>query len=264
MVESEGIARNIFNIVEGAYYVGKDATVLPEPLARKGQYALVYGGDKEILDTGWSTGNAWAGWHQLSCRWFSDIDEGDHGLWIEYWKRDADGNETLAAYHPATYDPYVSDEFGTGVGLKYFTENCEFRIRLLSDGSVPEDKYVAVDYLRIIPVDNWAAKSAYAYAGTDEGSMTVLNLFPEIYTVTGDGSSSYYSLTVDVPWSGDVLWVVPVPAILGSRNYGVVVTDIATDYTTFTIQVYHRSGTTWSGAVNVLCHLDYFPIINKL
>ena len=49
-MDTEGIARNIFNIIDASYYVGKDATILQKEDARTGEYAIVYGPNKEIME----------------------------------------------------------------------------------------------------------------------------------------------------------------------------------------------------------------------
>lgn len=265
MAESEGIAKNIFNIIDACYYIGEDAVESDHPDARNGKFAVVYGPDKEILDTGWSSDNAWIGLHQLSARWYSDINENEYGISIEYWKRDKEGNETRVLRTRAKWNTLFSDEFGNGIGLKYFTENYQYRIIIKSYPSVPENKFVAVDYIRIIPTDMWAVKSQFLYAiDNPDGAMTVQNMYPEIFTVTGNGTSYTYSLPVNIPQGEGIYLTVPVATVLNNINMLVHIYNISEDWTSFDIVVTHRSNSNWSGEVDVCVHLAYFPILGQL
>ena len=91
-MDTEGIARNIFNIIDASYYIGKDATILQKEDARTGEYAIVYGPNKEIMDTGWSVNNAWVGLHTLLLRWETNSSKADQ-VRVEYLWRDEEGNE---------------------------------------------------------------------------------------------------------------------------------------------------------------------------
>lgn len=264
-MRNEGIINNMFNIIDASVREGKDAHVTTNSDARNGVYAKVFGPNQEIMDTGWSGLNSWVGLHALSLRWFSNLEEGDSGLIIEYWKKDREGNITLATSHPATWDTYYSDEFGNGIGFEYFSENYDFKIIIKSHPAVTMDKYVAVDYIRIIPADMWASQSTYIYGVEgEEGSIAVQRQSPEIYTVTGDGSSSVYSLNVTIPENSRSVWTVPVVCVLGADDYYANIGSLSSDMRSFQIKVIHRAGSVWSGAVNVLCHLHYFPIIGQL
>lgn len=259
----EGIAKNIFNIIDASYYLGKDAQVTSNSDARGGQYAKVFGPNQIILDTGWSTMNAWVGLHDVTIRWFSDIAANDDGVVVEYWKMDTEGVESLALSLNCAWNTYNSDEFGNAVGLRYFTENYQYRIIVKSAPNVLQNQFVAVDFLRILPIDNHLVYSPFIYGVTsDEGAAATQMNYPEIYTVTGDGSSSYYLKTVDFPTDFDVEFAVPVATIYSSRLHEVCIESI-TD-TNFVLNVMHKNGTNWSGGVQVTCHLGFFPIIRRL
>jgi hypothetical protein len=266
MIDTEGIAKNIFNIIDACYYKGKDATVLPNPEARNGEYAVVYGPNQEILDTGWSTPGAWVGLHGLNLLFYADsLSDGARAVQIEYWKKDIEGNETLAFSTISSWDPYICDEFGVGVGLIQFQENYQYRIIVKSDVTVPSNVPIAVDYIRILPVYNYGSNSTYIYGVEEiEGAMAVQWQFPEIYTVTGDGSGYVYTATFNVPTDKGQLWTVPVVSVLGNSVFNAVVTEISSDLSSFTIAVRNTDKTYWSGGVNVCCHLHYFPIMLPL
>lgn len=265
-MDTEGIARNIFNIIDASYYIGSDATPEPEPDARNGEYALAYGPNKEIVDTGWTMPNAYVGLHDLTIKWYSSgLNDGDYGLVIEYWKKDSEGNEVLATMFQTTWDGYISDEFGDSIGLIPFAENYQYRIIVKSHPSIPEDEFIAVDYIRVIDLHPYMVNAGYVYGvAGDEGSMALQRSWPEIYTVTGDGSTYHYDLTVNVPTFSGVVFAVPIPCVLGNSDYIAVVPSIASDYSSFVIRVRHIKDIPWSGGVNVLCHLLYYPIHSKL
>jgi hypothetical protein len=263
MAESEGIAKNLFNIIDGCYYIGVDAVIEDHADARGGQYAKVYGSDKTILDTGWSSENAWVGLHQLSIRWYSDLAEDEYGLLVEYWKRDSAGNESLAFKTQVQWNALFSDEMGNGIGLKYFTENYEYRIVVKSYPAIAEDKYVAVDYIRILPTDMWASKTAFLYSSV-EHEMTVQNHFIDIVPVTGDGSGFSYAVTVNIPSNEGVLYAVPVVSVLDNVYVIASTRNLAVDYSSFEIVLTHKDNTVWSGSINVCLDLTYYPIITML
>lgn len=264
-MEAEGIHRNVFNTINAALNPGEDAEIIPYPEARGGEFAKVYGPDKSIMDTGWSVKNAYSGLHSLTTRWFSDLADSTPGITIEYWRKDENGVEALAATHQIAYDTYYSNVFGNGVGLKYFAENCEYRIKIKSHHTLAETDWVAVDYIKILPIDVWALHSNYVYGvDSSQGAIAPARSFPEIYTVVNAGGSYIGSLTVNLPDNDNSLWTIPVCTVLGANDYYPVISSISSDFRTFTINVVRRDGTNWSGSINVLCFLTYYPIITVL
>jgi hypothetical protein len=129
--------------------------------------------------------------------------------------------------------------------------------------SVGEDKYVAVDYIRILPTDMWASKTAFLYSSV-EHEMTVQNHFIDIVSVTGDGSGFSYAVTVNIPSNEGVLYAVPVVSMLDNTTLIASTRNLAVDYSSFEIVVTHKDNTVWSGSVNVCLHQAYYPIISML
>lgn len=265
MGDSEGIARNIFNIIDAVYYKGKDAVISPNSDARGGEFSKVFGPNKVILDTGWSPMNAWVGLHQLSIRWYSDMGVGNNGLTVEYWKKDTSGTESVAMTVIVPWDTVNSDEAGNGLGTAYFTENHQYRIVVKSHSSVPQGNYVAVDYIKIIPVDLWAVGAPFYYAlpSPDEGSFAISTFYSTIETVTASGTNWRHSKTVTITNTGNYL-AVPVACILGNSYVIANIKSIASDYKSFELEIAHKDSVNWTGSLTAVVHVLFYPVVAPL
>jgi len=262
MIETEGLGRNVFNNIDACYYIGRDATPEPEPDAMNGVYALVYGPNKEIIDTGWSPMNAWNGLHSAAIRWFSNLSMDDPGLIVEYWKRDSEGNEVLARDPiELTWDTYNSDEYGDNCGVNLFSENYEYRIIVKSHPSLSENEWVAVDYIRIIILDYHQVMAGYVSGvEDDEGAVAIQVDWPEIYSITGDGTA-FVTRTITYPVPLEVLGAFPT---MSSRNFGYEVIPFLINEDDFTIRASRYNGANWSGTIEVVCDLKLLLIIKPL
>jgi len=245
-MDIEGILKNIFNTIDASYYIGRDAVKVPNPDARKGTYAKVFGPNKEILDTGWSEENAWTGFHRANVRWYTDAATTYQAVveyqWIDH--EGVEGSYTKNLEHQAD----IADEFGTGAGNSYFHENHKYRIIIRSHADVAEDEYVAVDYIRLIVANMHDAQAQYIMAGTVANVPAVQIPRSGYVTVTGDGSTYYYTSTVTLPETP--LRYHAVPGIQTSNaDFTVVIT--AKGASSFNVTVRHVDGTNWSGGVNV-------------
>lgn len=256
---SEGIAKNIFNIIDSSYYSGNDAVIAPNSDARNGQYAKVFGPRLVILDTGWSTDNAWVGLHEMGVRWYTDSLV-EYAAVVEYWKKDPEGNETLAYSIDLHFMNDISDEFGNKAGVAYFHENYQYKIIIRSHHSVLENEYVAVDYMSILPVDKQKVLSPIVHAGVDgvPAIATERDFWINIY---GDGSNYKYSHTYTFP--------VPIisyfyPVATAWTSTGDYYAAFSTwDANSLTIWAVHRAGSNWTGGVTVTGRINvYEPVIS--
>jgi len=253
MPQVEGIAKNIFNIIDAAYYAGRDADNALNSDARGGKYAKVYGPNKLILDTGWSTKNAWIGQHEVNVRWFTDT-TAYYGAILEYWIKDSSGNETLAHSPHLHHMNDISDEYGNGAGIAYFNENYQYKLIVRSHPTVAENEYVAVDYVKIIMVDPKSVKSADVYAGSNGAQETPT--FRGFYvTVTGNGTSFKYSATYTLPISLTGLYFIPQVCVYGNADGKYLPAFSSYSGNTVTVTVGHVDETVWSGGVVVSCFL---------
>lgn len=264
MGDSEGIARNIFNIIDGGYYKGPDAVIISNTSARGGRESRVYGASKIIVDTGWSPPNAWVGLHQLSIRWFTNRGTGQSGLTVEYWKKDASGTESVAMTVTVPWNPINSSKAGNGMGVAYFSENNQYRIIVKSHSSVPAVNYVSVDYIKIIPVDIWAVGSDYYHALPDpDGAMALNTFYSTIETVTASGTNWFHSKTVTISNTGNYL-AVPVACILGNQYTIANIKSIASDYKSFVLEIAHKDGVNWTGSLSAVVHVSFYPVVAPL
>lgn len=241
---TEGIAKNIFNIIDACYYLGRDATREPEPDAKDGEYALVYGPDKEIMDTGWSEENAWIGPHTSTVRWFTNS-IASQPLVVEYHSRDTEGNEySLKRTIPFMTD--ISDEFGNSAGTSFFFENYQYRIILKSNIDVAENEFVAVDTMRIIPT------SVFSVEGKVYGTPDGLPAMPKIragevvcYT-SGTAHTAIGTVTLEFPLPEFFFVTVSV------RDDSIFVPRIQSKSADkFTVAVWRTDDANWSGGVLV-------------
>jgi hypothetical protein len=249
----EGIGKNIFNIIDATYYIGKHAEVTLSSDARGGQYAKVFGPNQTILDTGWSTMNAWLGQHEINVRWFTDT-AAYYGAILEYWVKDDLGNITLTHPTELHFMNDVSDEYGNGAGTAYFNENYQYKMIVKSHPSVAANEYVAVDYINIVPVDPKSIKAGSLYAGTN-GSQKTPTVRGFYITVSGDGTSFKYSTTYTVPLDLTSIYFHPMVCVYGNAvgKYKVDFSSYSGD--TITVTVAHVDGTTWIGEIVVSCIL---------
>ncbi len=260
---SEGVHRNIFNVIDSTVYSGDDSTPISNPDARGGEESRVYGPNQKIMDTGWSDFNAWNGAHALTCRWFSNLTNEKPGLLIEYWKKDADGNQSLKSYNIRWVDS-VSPKAGNGAGFLNFSENNQYRILVKSHPTLAETDWVAMDYLKINPIDNWTVKSSAIFPSGN--FIAAPRVYGKYYVVTNDGSSPAGSLTVSLPFNEESVHTIPNCNVYGSLldNFYANIGDISEDKGSFSIRVMRRDGAVWSGGVSVLCLMLYFPPITEI
>lgn len=242
----EGIAKNIFNIIDACYYQGKDAHVAPNADARGGQYAKVFGPNQIILDTGWSTMNAWVGLHQSSVRYYTDSTT-TYGAVLEYHWKDSEGN-TDSFSIDLLFQNDIADEFGRGVGNAYFHENLQYRMIVKSHPSIPEDKYVAVDYLKLETSDIRKVTSQFTYAGSGGEVPAIQVLRAGSSVVTGDGSDYAYGVTIPLGATPQ-LYYLTVTANTNLKSYYAMVDS--KNASSFKAWAVNKDGTLWSGAVSI-------------
>lgn len=249
----EGIAKNIFNIIDASYYLGKDAQVTPNADARGGQYAKVFGPNQIIVDTGWSTMNAWVGQHEMNVRWFTDTSS-YYGAILEYWMKDREGVETLVHSTDLHFMNDVSDEYGNSAGVAYFNENYQYKMVIRSHPSVSQEEYVAVDYINIRPVDPNSVKASYVYAGAN-GAQKTPTIRGFYIHVLGDGSNYRYSTTYTIPVDLTDLYFNVAVCLYGNSEGKYVAGFYNYSGDTITVTVTHVDGTMWSGDLVVSCIL---------
>lgn len=197
-IKTEGLSLNPFHIIDGTQgNKGPDATLAPITDAKNGDVAMVFGPDKIIVDTGYYEENSFIGAHQVSVRYFTDYPSLEYGLIFEYWVMEEDGTEYMALSVDVPYNNDISPYFGNGAGFNYFSENKLHRFVIKSSFEVPEENYVAVDWIKLAVISEWTTTSDKIYA-TDGKAPAVLQIANMPITITGDGSNYKYSKTVNL------------------------------------------------------------------
>ncbi len=248
-IESYGQVKNPFNIfdpLEGENR-GHDSDRMDIDYARGGQMAYVIGPNKEIMHTRYQKiPNDWLGLHQLNVRWDCTNTPNPYGLVLEYWIKDEEGNETVKAIDiPGNAD--ISPRFGNAAGCAFFTENNVYKFVIKSHPTTPDTSYIALDYLKLLPIDMWtvSAQSVLASEGVTPRIQTVLGQYVE---VAANGSGSKYTQTFDLPFTVYNYYI----------SYGVydslgeiTVTVSSNSSTSLTLTANRPNGVAWSGSVGV-------------
>jgi hypothetical protein len=257
MGDSEGIARNIFNIIDAVYYKGKDAVISPNSDARGGEFSKVFGPNKVILDTGWSPMNAFVGLHQILMRWYTDSQSEDNHIIVEYHWRDKDGNK---GNHSVTrsFQGDISDEVGNGVGKAYFHENYQYRFVVKSHPSIRENEYVAVDYLKII-VNNIFSVDDMFYGGETPAIPYDVSGYT---TLTGDASNWYFTKTITLDFTP---FTFSPFVMLGTTNVLMKPVITRQGSNDFDVTVSTDNQEAWSGSLTIYYRVRtwYYPISLK-
>lgn len=245
-MESEGIARNIFNIIDAAYYLGKDAEPMLHSDARGKKYAKAYGPNKELLDTGWSTKNAWVGLHNLSVRFYTDT-VATNGAVLEYHWKDAEGSTGSYSVNLLSQAD-IADEFGRGAGNAYFHENLEYKFIVKSHPDIAEDEYVAVDYIKMELSDIRKVTSQYTYAGSGGEVPAIQVLRAGTAVVTGDGSDYAYGVTIDLGATPQLYYATATAVTNLKSYYGMIDSKGASSFVAWAV---NKDGSVWSGGVSI-------------
>jgi len=245
-METEGIARNIFNIIDATYYLGKDAEPMLHSDARGKKYAKAYGPNKELLNTGWSTKNAWVGLHNLSVRYFSDT-VATNGAVLEYHWKDVEGN-TDSYSVDLLFQNDIADEFGRGAGNAYFHENLQYKLIVKSHPDVAEDEFVSVDYIKMELSDIRKVTSQYAYAGSGGEVPAIQVSRAGTAVVTGNGTDYAYPVTIDLGATPQV-YRVNVTAYTNLKSYYAMVDT--KNPSSFVAWAVNKDGSLWSGGVSI-------------
>lgn len=247
-MDTEGIARNIFNIIDASYYIGKDATILQKEDARTGEYAIVYGPNKEIMDTGWSVNNAWVGLHTLLLRWETNSSKADQ-VQVEYLWRDEEGNEGVHK-RSAEFQDGISYRSGNGIGRAYFHENNEYRIIVRSSPSVEVDKYVAVDYIGMLVTNAWNVRS-FIYPSVEKDIPLIPTIEAGICNAYSDGTDYYGMGTVNLIHEYRFYYPTLTPLIAG--GYVARVNDIRDD--SFDVVFWRTDGQQFNGGISIFYNI---------
>lgn len=246
-----GLTKNTFKIIESTSNLGQDAIIDQNADAKDGTYAKVRGPNKIIVDTGYFPINELIGLHQVSVRWFSSISSGN-GIQIQYWRKDASGNEANVSNVDVPWNNDISPLFGNSGGFSYFFENYQYRIVIVSEPSIFSTDWVAVDYIKLVPNDMWALKGDAVYGGAYNGNVPgVPQLINYTFNVPAGGSASSYTATVSL---NSCKGTSVVAAINDANVDRIVKVNNVTD-NSFDVTVTHRAGTTWSGQCGVTCFI---------
>jgi hypothetical protein len=209
MVEEriEGVTINPFHIIDVCLMNrGRDAVLDQIADAKGGDVLKVFGPDKIIVDTEYYEPNLFIGAHQVSVRYFTDYLELEYGLIFEYWVKEEDGTEYMALSVDVPYNNDISPYFGNGCGFNYFSENKQHRFVIKSSFEVPEDNYVAVDWIKLAVISEWTTTSDKIYA-TDGKAPAILQIANIPITITGNGSNYKYSTIVNLGFTPEVYTV---------------------------------------------------------
>lgn len=179
----KGLRKNMFNILDGQHNIHDNATLVDESNAKDGVVAAVKGPNRPIIDTGYYEMNELVGLHQLKIRWFGSITSGP-GVVVQYWKKDVDGNESHVDF-PIPWMSDISPIYGNSAKRVYFSPNYQYRIKVISDPSILDTDYVAVDYFNVLPVDDFGVTS-YISTSSDQTPES-LTTVPIFLVVTGNG-----------------------------------------------------------------------------
>lgn len=260
-----GLTKNIFHIIEGTRNRADNVAKWDIDDAKDGVVAAVIGPNQTIVDTDYYPMNELIGLHQLKVRWFTSITSGN-GLVVQYWKKDADGNETHTdvSIGISAAVGNIGETFGNSADKLYFSPNYQYRIKVISDPSILDTDYVSIDFIGLLPINEWNLSTSYVLA--DSGGPRLLSMYPTYVVVTGNGSAvgtahySYSSEEGAAPFAG--LGNVTIQATATSSSTSTVfVPHIANMTSTgFDIIVGCLAGN-WSGQCGVMIEIiGYLPV----
>lgn len=262
----KGLRKNMFNILDGQHNIHDNATLIDESNAKDGVVAAVKGPNKPIIDTGYYEMNELVGLHQLKIRWFSNLTSGN-GLVVQYWKKDADGNESHTDF-PVSISATVGnigETFGNSADKLYFSPNYQYRIKVISAPSISDANYVSVDFIGLLPINEWNVSTSYVLA--DSGGPRLLSFYPSYRTVTSNGSTTgivhfaYNSEEGALPFLGNNGNVTIQTTVTSSNNScGWIANVVNDDENGFDIVVSCTAGA-WTGACGVMIEIiGYIPV----
>lgn len=247
--ETLGITKNQFNILNAVNYHGRDAFVEERADAMEGVVASVIGPNKKIMDTDYFPMNEFIGQHRSIIKFFTNINDGDKAVTLEYYYKDSEGVEGVVS-QDGEYNEYFSNKAGSPMLNCQFFENYQYRIVVKSHPTLAEDEWVALDFIKLEITNPASVKSEFETYNLTSESLGVLLTWPYMVEVTGNGSSDSYSTVQNF---GGVMSDFSVACTVEATSTGLGATITNRTSSSFTVTVSTYNGSNWSGSVYVNC-----------